>query len=165
MPKTNNNIRPPGDPTPGECSHTCTKNDLFYQSICHPLRLLKIPQVAILGDLHCLKGPCFFLLDSCTAPSPWKLPTKLCALTHPLSLLANWEGLWTFKLDKSQVRGKYNCVRDIRRSHCQPFCAHVSTQLEWIHACTLLIKRNCLVKIFSVSCVSVFSTRESLIPT
>jgi hypothetical protein len=31
----------------------------FYQSICHPFRLLKIPQIAILGDLHCLKGSCF----------------------------------------------------------------------------------------------------------
>jgi hypothetical protein len=38
----------------------CKKNDLFYQNVCHPLRLLKIPQVAILGDLNCLKGSCFF---------------------------------------------------------------------------------------------------------
>jgi hypothetical protein len=30
----------------------CKKNDLLYQSICYPLRLLKIPQIAILGDLH-----------------------------------------------------------------------------------------------------------------
>jgi hypothetical protein len=60
----------------------CKKNYLFYQSICHPLRLLKIPQVAILGFL-------FLLLDSYTAP----LLQKLCALTHPLSLLANPERL------------------------------------------------------------------------
>jgi hypothetical protein len=40
---------------------TCKKNDIFYQSICHPLRLLKISQVAILGDLHYLKDSYFFL--------------------------------------------------------------------------------------------------------
>jgi hypothetical protein len=133
--------------------------------MCHPLRLLKILQVTMLSDLHCLKGSCFFLQILVQPHCPRKLPAKLCALTHPLSLLANQEKLWTFDLDKSQVRSSYNFVRDIRRSHCQPFCAYKSIQLKWICACTLLSKRNCLVKSFSVSRVSVFGIRESLIPT
>jgi hypothetical protein len=119
------------------------KNSLFYQSICHALRLLKIPQVTILGDLHCLKDSCFFFRILVQPHCLRKLPAKLRALTHSPSLLANGERLWTFDLDKSQVRRRYSCVRDIRRSHCRPFCAHMSTQLEWIHACTLLTKRNC----------------------
>jgi hypothetical protein len=41
----------------------------------------------------------------------------------------------------------------------------VSAQLEWVHACSLLIKRNCLLKIFSVSHISVFGTGGYLIPT
>jgi hypothetical protein len=38
--------------------------------------------------LNCLKGSCFFQI---LVPSHclWKLPTKLHALTHPLSLLAS----------------------------------------------------------------------------
>jgi hypothetical protein len=122
------------------------------------LDYLKIPQVAILGDYHCLKGLCFFFQILVWLHCLWKLPTKLYFLTHTPSLLANWGRLWTFNLDKFQVRGRYNLVRDIRRSHCWPFCAHMS-------AWTLLIKRNCLVKIFSVSHVSVFGTGASLIPT
>jgi hypothetical protein len=133
--------------------------------MCHPLGLHKISQVSILGDLHCLKGSCFFFWILVHPHCPQKLPAKLCVLTHPPSLLANRERLWTFDLDKSQVRGWYNCVRDIRRNYCQPFCVHMSAQLEWIRACTLFIKRNCLVKFFSVSRVSVFSTSGSLIPT
>jgi hypothetical protein len=128
------------------------------------LDYLKIPQVTILGDSCCLKGSCFFIRILVQSHCLWKLPVILRALTHPASLLANWEILWTFDPDKSQVRGRYNCIRDIRRSHCQPFRAHMSAQLEWIHACTLLIKRNCLVKIFCL-CGSVFGTRGSLIPT
>jgi hypothetical protein len=100
----------------------CTKNDLFYQSICHPLRLLKIPQINILGDLHSLKGSFFFVWVLIQPHCLWKLPTKLHALTHPLSVLANWERLWTSDLDKSQVRGRYNCIRDVRRSHSWTFC-------------------------------------------
>jgi hypothetical protein len=130
----------------------CKKNNLFYQSICHPLRLLKIPQVTILGDLHFFKVSCFFWI-LVQSHCPWKLSTKLRALMHPLSFLANQKRLWTFDLDKSQVRGKYNCIRDIRRSHCWPFCAWVSAQLEWVYACPLLIKRNCLVKIFCLGLV------------
>jgi hypothetical protein len=143
---------------------SCKKNNLFYQSICHPLSLLKIPQVAILGDLHCLKGSCFFWI-LVQPHCPRKLPAKLRALTCPSSLLAIQERLWTFDLDKSQVRSRCNCVRDIRRSHYQSFCAHMSHSVEWICACTLLIKRNCLVKIFSVSHVPVFNTGRSLILT
>jgi hypothetical protein len=45
------------------------------------------------------KGSLLLLPDSCT--TPW--PTKLHALTHPPSLLADQERLWTFDLDKSQV--------------------------------------------------------------
>jgi hypothetical protein len=33
---------------------------------------------------------------------------------------------------KSQERARYNCTRDVVRSHCWPFCACVSTQLEWM---------------------------------
>jgi hypothetical protein len=129
------------------------KNNPFYQNICHPLRLLKIPQIAIIGDLCCLKGSCFFFWILVQSDCPPNCPPKLRALTHPPSLLTSWERLWTFDLDKSQVRGRYSCVRDIRRSHCQPFCAHMSAQLEWVYACTILIKRNCPVKIFCLSCV------------
>jgi hypothetical protein len=138
---------------------------MIYQNICHPLRLFKIPQITTLGDLRCSKDSCFFFWILALPHCMWKLPAKSCALTHPLSLLANRERSWTFDLNKSQVRGRCNYIRDIRRSHCPPFCAHVFAQLEWIRACTLLIKRNCLVKIFSVSPVSVFCTRRSLIPT
>jgi hypothetical protein len=93
-----------------------------------------------------------------------KIARQITCLNPSPSLLANRERLWTFDMDKSHIRGRYNFVRVIKRSHCQPFCAHVSAQLKWIHTCTLLIKRNCLVKIFSVSCVSIFGTKGSLIP-
>jgi hypothetical protein len=141
-------------------STVCKKNSLFYQTICHPLRLLKIPQVAILGDLHCSKGSCFSFQILVQPHYSQKLPTKLRSLTHPPSLLANRERLRTSDLGKSQVGGRYNCIRDVRRSHCRPSCAHVSAQLEWVHACTLLIKRNCLVNIFCLSCL--FSAPEGL---
>jgi hypothetical protein len=82
------------------------------------------------------KRSLLLLLDSCTH-------IKLYALTHPPSLLANWEDCEPLTwMDKSQVRGRYNCLRDIRRSHCQPFCASVFAQLERAHACTRLIKRK-----------------------
>jgi hypothetical protein len=96
----------------------CEKNDLFYQSTCHPLRLLKIPQVTIFGDSRCLKGSCFFFQILVHPQCSWKLPTKLHALTHLPSLLTNRARLWTFDQDKSQVRGRCNCVRNMRRSHC-----------------------------------------------
>jgi hypothetical protein len=76
-----------------ELSNPYKKNDLFYQSICHPLRLLKIPQVAILGDLHCLKGSYFFFQILVHPHCPQKLTAKLRALTHPLNLSANRERL------------------------------------------------------------------------
>jgi hypothetical protein len=38
----------------------CKKNDLFYQSIRYPLRLLKNSSGCHLRWLACLKGPCFF---------------------------------------------------------------------------------------------------------
>jgi hypothetical protein len=38
----------------------CKKNDLFYQNICYPLRLLKNSSGCHLRWLACLKGPCFF---------------------------------------------------------------------------------------------------------
>jgi hypothetical protein len=105
------------------------------------------------------KGSLLLLLDSCTTP----LPAKLHALTRP-------QAFWPIRKDcelwpdKSQVRDRYHCVRDIRRSHCQPSCACVFAQRGSAHAFTLLIKRNCLVKIF-YQCVSVFGTGGSLIPT
>jgi hypothetical protein len=81
------------------------------------------------------------------------LPIKLYALTHPPSLLANWGRLWTFDLDKSWVRGRYG---------------------HFVHACLLRWSKYLLTSFwskevalsrFSVSCVSVFGTAESLIPT
>jgi hypothetical protein len=123
------------------------------------LGYLKIPQVAILGELYVwrvLASSSGFLYDpivhqtACPNPSP-----------KPFSQSGR---LWTFDLDKSQVRGKYDCVRDIRRSHCQPLCACVFAQLEWAHARTLLIKRKLPCQDF-VSYVSVFGTGVSLIPT
>jgi hypothetical protein len=101
------------------------------------------------------KGSLLLLPDSCMTP----LSAKLYALTHLPSLSANQGRLWTFDLDKSWLRGRYNCVRDIRRSHGWPFCALVSAQLEYVHACTLLIKRNCLVKTFCLSCVCFWHRR------
>jgi hypothetical protein len=106
------------------------------------------------------KGSLFLLPDSCTTP----LPAKLHALTHPPSLLASRERLWTLDLNKSQVRGRYKCVRDIRRSHCQPFCAFVL--LSWNeHMPASSWSREIALSRFSVSCVSVFGTRGLLIPT
>jgi hypothetical protein len=122
--------------------------------------LLKIPHVAILDGLYCFKGSCFFFLILVQLHSPGKLLTKLCALTHSPSLSANWERLWTFGLDKSQARGKYNCIRDTRRSHWQPFCAHVSTQLEWMHA-PFWLKEIALSR-FSLSLMCLFLTPEGL---
>jgi hypothetical protein len=95
------------------------------------------------------KGSLILLLDSCTIP----FPTKLHALTHPPTLLANQGRLWTFDLDKSQVRGRYDCVRDIRRSHCQPFCACL-----WLSGNKHMLapswsRENYLVKIFYLLCV------------
>jgi hypothetical protein len=118
----------------------------FLSKYC--LRLLKNASGHHLQWLA-FKGSLLLLPDSWMTP----LPAKLYALTQPPSLLANRGRLWTFDLDKSWVRGKYNYIRDIRRSHCQPFCARMSAQLEWVHTCTLLIKKHCLVKIFCLSCV------------
>jgi hypothetical protein len=90
------------------------------------------------------KGSLILLLDSCTIP----FPTKLHALTHPPSLLANQGRLWTFDLDKSQVRGRYNCIRDIRRSHCQPLCACVLLSGSENMLAPSCSRENYLVKIF-----------------
>jgi hypothetical protein len=106
------------------------------------------------------KGSLLLFSDSCTTP----LPAKLHALTHPPSLLANQERLWTFDLDKSQVRGRYNCIRDIRRSHCQPFWACVLLSRSE-HMLAPSWSREIALSRFSVSCVSVFSTRRLSIPT
>jgi hypothetical protein len=75
----------------------------------------------------------------------------------PFSLSRKTVNLWPGQiLGKGQVQ---LCL-GYRRSHCQPFCGHMSTQLEWIHACILLIKINCLVKIFCVSHLSVFNSNN-----
>jgi hypothetical protein len=89
------------------------------------------------------------LPDPCTTP----LPAKLHALTHSPSVLANRERLWTFDLDKSQVRGRYNYIRDIRRSHCQPFyaCVLLSGSEHMLAPCWS--RENYLVKIFCLLCV------------
>jgi hypothetical protein len=133
----------------------CKKNDLFYQSICHPLRLLKIPQVAKLGDLHCLKGTCFFWI-LVQSHCPWKLPTKLCALIHPLSLLANQER-------PGQIPGKGQV-----QLH-QLYKEEPLSDILCSHACSLLIKRTCLVKIFCLLCVcfqpwGVFNSNRASLP-
>jgi hypothetical protein len=108
------------------------------------------------------KESLLLLLDSCTTP----LPTKLHALIHPLSLLSNQESLWTFDLDKSQVRGRYDCIRDIRRSHCHPFCAWLACLLSRSeHMLALSWSREIALSRFSVSCVSVFRTGGLSIPT
>jgi hypothetical protein len=99
------------------------------------------------------------LPDSCTTP----LPSKLYALTHPLNLLANWERLWTFDLDKSQMRGRYNCIKDIRKSHCQPFCLLVC--LAGVSTCLHPPDQEKLPCQDFLSHMSVFSTRGLLIPT
>jgi hypothetical protein len=106
------------------------------------------------------KGSLPLLLDSCTTP----LPAKLHALTHPPSLLANQERLWTLDLDKSQVRGRYNCIRDIRRSHCQPFCACVLLSRSE-HMLVPSWSRETALSRFSVSCASVFGTGGLSVPT
>jgi hypothetical protein len=73
-------------------------------------------------------------------------------LPIPPSLSTNWKRLWTFDLDKSQVRGKYNCVRDIRRSHCQPFCACML--LSWSeHMLAPSWSREIALSRFSLLCV------------
>jgi hypothetical protein len=76
---------------------------------------------------------------------------------HPPSLLANQERLWTFDLYKSQVRGRYNCIRDIRRNHHWPFCsAGMNTCLQPFDQKKLPCQ--------DFVCLSVFSTGGSLIP-
>jgi hypothetical protein len=114
------------------------------------LDYFKIPQVTILGDLHVQR-----VLASCTTP----LPPKLHALTHPPSLLANWGRLWIFDLDKSQVRGRYVWVRDIRRSHCQPFCACVLLSRSEHMLALSWSRTNYLVKIFCLLCVCFWHRR------
>jgi hypothetical protein len=95
-------------------------------------------------------GSLFLLLDSCTAPLPMKIAHQI-ACPNP-SLLANQERLWTFDLDKSQVRGRYNCIRDIRRSHCQSFCACVLLRGSEY----MLDQGKISLSRFSVFCVSCF---------
>jgi hypothetical protein len=131
----------------------CKKNDLFYQSICHPLWLLKIPQVTILDDLHCLKGSCFFWI-LVQSHCPGKVPAKLRAL----SPLANRERMWTFDLDKSQVRGGYNCVREIRRATVSHFV------LSWSeYMLAPFWSKEIALSRFSVSHVSVFNPFQQVI--
>jgi hypothetical protein len=101
------------------------------------------------------KGSLLLLLDSCTTP----LPAKLHALIHPPSHLANQERLWTFDLDKSQVGGRNNCIRDIRRSHCQPFCACVLLSGSEHMLAPSWSGENCLVKIFCLLCVCFWHRR------
>jgi hypothetical protein len=119
---------------------------------------LKIPEVAIFRWLACLKSPCFFrilVLVHC--------PPTVCLNPSP-SLLANRGRLWTFDLNQSQVRGRYNCIRDIRRSLCRPFCACVL--LSWSeHMLSPSWSREIALSRFSVCCVSIYSTRGLLIPT
>jgi hypothetical protein len=136
-------------------SFHCKKDHLFYKSICHFLDYLKFFR-SILGDLHCLKGSYFFFRIlvqlHCLCPDPFPKPFS--------------QSRKTVNLRPGQIPGEGQVQlhqgHKVRRSHCQQFCAHVSTLLEWVHTYTFLIKRNCLAKIFSVSG---FGTRGSLIPT
>jgi hypothetical protein len=78
----------------------CEKNDLFYQSICYPLRWLSGRH---LRWLACLKGPCFFfripvwlhcLPTACPNPSP-----------KPFSQSGNTVNLWPGQIPgEGQVR-------------------------------------------------------------
>jgi hypothetical protein len=69
-----------------------------------------------------------------------------------------------FDLDKAQVRGRYNCIRDIRRNSCQPFVfACLLSGSE--HMLAPSWSREIALLRFSASCVSVFGTGGSLIPT
>jgi hypothetical protein len=96
------------------------------------------------------KGSLLLLLDSCT--------TLLSALTHPPSLLANQGRLWTFDLNKSQVRGRCNCVRDIR-SHCQAFCACMLLSRSEHMLAPSWSRENWLVKIFCLLSVCFWHQR------
>jgi hypothetical protein len=127
---------------------SCKKNDLFYQSICYPIRLLKNSSGCHLKWLACLKGPCFFFWIPVRS-----IAAKLHAQIHPPRLLASWERLWTFGLDKSQVTGRYNCIRDIRRSHCQPLCTCMLLSRSEHMLAPSWSRENCLVKIFCLLCV------------
>jgi hypothetical protein len=88
--------------------HRCKKNDLFYQSICHPLGLLKIPQVAILGDLYFLKDSCFFFRILVQPHCPQKFPAKLRAPNpspRSFSQSRKTVNLWPGQIpDKGQVQ-------------------------------------------------------------
>jgi hypothetical protein len=126
-------------------SSLCEKNDLFYQSICYPVRLLKNSSDHHLRWLACLKGPCFLynsIAHQTACPNP-----------SPPSLLANRRRVWTFDLEKSHVRGRYDCIRDIRRSHCQPFCACMMLSGSEHVLAPSWSRENFLVKIFCLLCV------------
>jgi hypothetical protein len=64
-----------------------------------------------------------------------------------------------FDLDKSQVRSWYDCVRDIRRSHCQPSCACVLLSGSEHRLAPSWARENWLVKIFCLLCVCFWNQR------
>jgi hypothetical protein len=57
---------------------------IFYINVYVTLfRLLKIPQVTILGDLHCLKGSCFFFWIFVQPHCPQNCPQIVCPNPSP----------------------------------------------------------------------------------
>jgi hypothetical protein len=110
----------------------CKKTDLFYQSICHPVRVLKIPQVAILGDLHYLKGSSFFFQILVQPHCLWKLPAKSRDLTHPPSQLRKILKLWPGQNPgKGQVQLGQGYKKPLSIILCSPvWSAGVSTCLH-----------------------------------
>jgi hypothetical protein len=112
------------------------------------LDYLKIPQVTILGDLHISSSG--FLYNS--------IAHQTACLTHPPSLLANRERLWTFDLDKSQEKGRYNSQGYKKEPLSTILCLHVC--LAGVSTCLYpLDQEKIALSRFSVACVSVFGTR------
>jgi hypothetical protein len=114
----------------------CKKNDLFYQSICYPLRLLKNSSGRHLKWLACLKGPCFLYNSiACQTAGPNPSP-------KPFSQSGKTVNLWPW-----QIPGE---GQDIRRSHCQPFYTFVLLSGSEHMLAPSWSKENCLVKIFGL---------------
>jgi hypothetical protein len=132
--------------------------------MCYPLRLLKNSSVCHLRWLACLKGPCFFF----RIPVGLHCPPTVCPNSSPKPFSQSREiaRLWTSDLDKSQVRGQVRQLcQGYKEKPLSAILCCVFAQLEWAHACILLIKRILPCQDFSVSCMSVFGTRGLLIPT
>jgi hypothetical protein len=139
---------------------SCKKNDFFYQSICYSLRLLKNSSGRHLRWFACLKGSCCFfwipvqlhcLEAVCPSPSP-----------KPFSQLREIVNLCPGQVPgEGQVQLCRGCKEEpLSAILCLCVCsAGVSTCLHPLDQEKIALSR------FSVSCVSVFSTRGLSIPT